>query len=264
MALGPTKLHQIVMNLATNAYHAMEDSGGRLKISVQQVQSESEEPDNRNLVPGTYARLTVSDNGVGMGKEIMNKVFDPYFTTKETGKGTGLGLSVVHGIVMECGGEIILSSEPGVGTDIHVYLPVISDEAFSRMEVSEPIIGGSERILLVDDEKPIAEMEQQLLERLGYRVTIRTGSIEALEAFRSSPDKYDMVITDMTMPNMTGTMLAQEIKKIKSDIPIIICTGFSDQLTEEKCNALGIRTCLLKHLLFYFIRFGIGQGGYRN
>ncbi|MBW1897823.1 MAG: PAS domain S-box protein, partial [Deltaproteobacteria bacterium] len=242
----PTHIHQIVMNLATNAYHAMENTGGKLTVTLKQILIEQKYSEYSDLLPGTYAQLTVADTGIGMESTVLDKVFDPYFTTKEEGKGTGLGLSVVHGIVKECGGDIRIYSEPGKGTDIHVYMPVIESKAEKRVEQTGLIPGGTERILLVDDEEVIVSLEQQLLERLGYNVTIRTGSIEALEAFKANSGKFDLIITDMTMPNMTGIQLAQEIKKIKATIPIIICTGFSNQLTDEKCRTLGIQGYVMK------------------
>jgi CheY-like chemotaxis protein len=199
------------------------------------------------MTPGEYAYLTVADTGIGIEKDVMDKIFDPYFTTKETGKGTGLGLSVVQGIVKSCNGDIRIYSEPGKGTEVHVYLPIMvrktDDMQTGR---SESIQGGTEKILLVDDEEIIVRMEQQMLERLGYRVTIRTGSVDALEAFKANPDSFDLVITDMTMPNMTGVQFTMEIKKIRPDIPVILCTGFSYLVNDEKSKALGIQGFVMK------------------
>jgi CheY-like chemotaxis protein len=246
----PTQIHQIAMNLATNAYHAMEDTGGTLKVALKQVQMEPDQSKNIGLVPGTYACLTVSDTGCGIQKEILDKIFDPYFTTKGKSKGTGLGLSVVHGIVKGYGGDIHIKSEPGKGTEVCVYLPIIESKIEKGATHSiESIQGGTEKILLVDDEEAIVRMEQQMLKQLGYQVTTRTGSIDALEAFKANPDRYDLIITDMTMPNMTGIQLAQEIKKIRPEIPIIICTGFSDQINEEKCKAMGIQGYVMKPIV---------------
>ena len=243
----PTQVHQIIMNLATNAYHAMEDSGGRLGVSLKQFNLEPDQSFLPELPAGEYTLLTVADTGIGIEKDIMNKIFDPYFTTKETGKGTGLGLSVVLGIVKTCNGDIRIYSEPGEGTEIQVYLPVITRKAEDEIsDLSEPIQGGTEKILLIDDEEPVIRMEQKMLERLGYRVTIRTGSLDGLEAFKANPDYFDLVITDMTMPNMTGIQLAGEIKKIRSDIPVVLCTGFSYQINGEKSKALGIQGFVMK------------------
>ncbi|OQY02192.1 MAG: hypothetical protein B6I22_13765 [Desulfobacteraceae bacterium 4572_123] len=246
----PTQIHQIVMNLATNAYHAMEETGGRLKVTLQQTWLESDQALFPELTPGEYALLTVADTGSGIEKNILDKIFDPYFTTKKTGKGTGLGLSIVQGIVKSCNGDIHIYSEPGKGTEIHVYLPIMdqkSDEI--KTDRNMPIQGGTENILLVDDEEAIVDMEKQVLEGIGYRVTIRTGSVEALETFKADPGSFDLIITDMTMPDMTGTELSGEIKKIRPDIPVILCTGFSYQVNEEKSRALGIEGYIMKPVI---------------
>ena len=185
-----------------------------------------------------------------MDNTVVERIFDPYFTTKQTGKGTGLGLSVVQRIVKNCNGDILINSEPGKGTEVQVYLPII-DQLNEDIGVSpiQAIQGGTEKILLVDDEDNIVRMEQQMLERLGYQVTTRTGSVEALEAFKVNCDSFDLVVTDMTMPNMTGDQMAQAIKKIRPDIPIILCTGYSYQLTEEKCKALGLQGFVMKPVI---------------
>jgi len=240
-----TQLHQIVMNLGTNAYHAMQDRGGVLGVSLRKVRVDSK---HSELPPGEYARLCVSDSGVGMDKTVLARVFDPYFTTKPSGKGTGLGLAVVHGIVNSLGGDIRIFSEPGKGTECQVYLPLITPPAETKEpeEPAPPILGGTQSILLVDDEEAIARMEKQMLDRLGYRVTLRTSSVEALEAFRAHPLRFDLVVTDMTMPNMTGVQLAREVKKLRPDIPVIVCTGFSEQINEENFTALGIDGYVMK------------------
>ncbi|MDA3791923.1 MAG: ATP-binding protein, partial [Desulfobacula sp.] len=205
----PTQIHQIVMNLATNAYHAMEETGGELKVSLKEMELGPLDLINPDMTPGTYACLIVADTGVGMDKNLTDKIFDPFFTTKAIGKGTGMGLSVVHGIVTAMGGAIQVYSEPGKGTEFHVCLPVektLSQEQATTSKVQ--IQGGTEQILLVDDEEAILSMEKRMLERLGYQVTSRTSSLDALETFRDSPDKFDMVITDMAMPNMSGDKLS--------------------------------------------------------
>jgi PAS domain S-box-containing protein len=243
----PTQVHQIIMNLAANAYHAMEDTGGRLTVNLKQVRLESDQSVFSESTPGEYALLTVSDTGTGIEKDILDKIFDPYFTTKEKDKGTGLGLSVVQGIVKSNNGGIRIYSEPGKGTEIHVYLPIMDRRVDDvQIDRSEPIRGGTERILLVDDEEAIVMMEQQMLERLGYQVTIRTGSLDALEAFKANPNSFDLVVTDMTMPNMTGLQLTGEIKKIRPDIPVILCTGFSHHVDDEKSQAMGIQGFVMK------------------
>lgn len=200
-----------------------------------------------NLEPGKYAILSVSDTGSGISAELMDRIFDPYFTTKEQGKGTGLGLAVVYGIVKEHKGDIKIHSEIGKGTTFNVYLPLMDKTAKSdKKEVIENFQSGDERILLVDDEPSIAKLEKMMLERLGYSITMRVNSIEALEAFRERPDSFDMVISDMNMPNMAGDQLASEIKSIRSDIPIILCTGFSERMNDEKADILGIAGILMK------------------
>jgi CheY-like chemotaxis protein/anti-sigma regulatory factor (Ser/Thr protein kinase) len=245
-----TQIHQIIMNLATNAYHAMQETGGLLEITLEPVQLAFDDLLEPTMNPGPYACLTVKDTGIGMDKYVAEKIFDPYFTTKDKEKGTGLGLSIVHGIVTKIGGQIKVYSEPGEGTTFSVYLPVI-EEAQNIIETHSDtaVLRGNERILLVDDEEPIVEMEKQMLERLGYQIKARTSSIEALATFRVSPDQFDIVITDMTMPNMAGDKLSMELKKIRQDIPIIICSGFSELMSEEKATALGINGFLTKPVL---------------
>lgn len=243
----PAQVHQIIMNLATNAYHAMEGTGGRLNVTLKQIRLKSDRSFFSELPPGKYAHLTVADTGTGIENDIMEKIFDPYFTTKETGKGTGLGLSVVRGIVKSCNGDIRVDSEPGKGTKFHVVLPVLDRKVDDRpMDRGEPIPVGTETILLVDDEAAIVKTEQQMLERLGYQVTTRTRSAGALEAFKANPASFDLVLTDMTMPNMTGDQLAKEVISIKPGMPVIICTGFSDGIDKEKAEAFGVKGFLMK------------------
>jgi len=246
----PTQIHQIVMNLATNAYHAMEETGGELKVSLKRMELGTIDLIDPNMEPGSYACLTVADTGVGMDKKLTDKMFDPFFTTKEIGKGTGMGLSVVHGIVTAMGGAIQVYSEPGKGTQFYVYFPIEKNSSEEQnTPATEPIQGGTERILLVDDEEAILTMEKLMLERLGYPVTSRTSSLEALEAFRTNPDKFDLIITDMQMPNMSGDKLSAELTKIRPDIPILLCTGFSETMSEEKAASLGIKGFILKPIV---------------
>jgi len=243
----PTQIHQVAMNLITNAYHAMEETGGKLIVTLKEVELTAEDLRDPAMIPAPHVCLTVADTGPGMDQGIIARIFDPYFTTKEEGKGTGLGLAVVHGIVKSHGGHISVYSEPGKGTEFKVYLPVIkSRETAQRTEADLPIQKGTEWILLVDDQDVIVQIEQQMLERLGYHVTTRTSSTDALEAFRKQPNKFDLVITDLTMPNMTGDKLAGELIKIRSDIPVILCTGFSEMMSKEKAAALGIKGFLMK------------------
>jgi signal transduction histidine kinase/ActR/RegA family two-component response regulator len=243
----PTQLHQIAMNLITNAYHAVEPTGGKIYVRFQKTVLESTDQAAMALEPGEYALLTVADTGIGIDPVIMDKIFDPYFTTKDKGKGTGLGLSVVHGIVKEHGGDIKVDSTPGKGAVFSVYLPVmeIGSEAES-VDKLKILPTGHERILLVDDEEPIVKLEKQMLGRLGYQVAGRTGSIDALAAFTANPDGYDLIISDMNMPGMTGIQLAGKAISIRSDIPVIICTGFSERITRKKSERMGIKGLLMK------------------
>jgi len=243
----PTQIHQVIMNLVTNAMHAMADGEGILEICVEPI-SFNEGVDRKyiDIAPGDYARVTVSDTGMGIPGNHLDRIFEPYFTTKEVGKGSGLGLSVVHGIVKSHKGHITVYSEPGKGSTFHVYFPLAESlSAELGAPFAEPLPTGTERILLVDDEPAIVKMQQQSLERLGYSVTARTGSIEALEAFRALPDKFDLVITDMTMPNMTGDKLARFIKEIRPAMPVILCTGFSEKIHSSK-NSLDIESVMMK------------------
>ena len=243
----PTQIHQVIMNLCTNAEHAVREKGGVLKVKLVDVKLQADfTVDHPELKPGTYLKLTVSDTGHGIPADILDRIFDPFFTTKETGEGTGMGLSVVHGIVRSYDGAITASSELGKGSVFRVYLPVIDRQLEPRAAAEEHIPTGSERILFVDDEPPLANIAKQTLETLGYDVQTRTSSIEALELFKSQRDRFDLVITDMTMPNMTGEDLAQELMRIKPGIPIILCTGFSSKIDERKASAMGIRAFVLK------------------
>ena len=246
-----THIHEIIMNLGTNAYHAMREKGGVLGITLRQEEIGSDDSKyDPNLHPGTYLELIVEDTGHGIDANIMEKIFDPYFTTKSVEEGTGMGLSVVHGIVRDHGGDIRVYSEPGKGTAFYVYLPLIETGSVEREIISAgPVPTGTERILFIDDEEQIVQMVQQILESLGYHVTPRTSSVEAFEAFRAKPDEFDLVITDMTMPNMTGAELAPRLLKIRSDIPIILCTGFSELMDEKKANAIGIREYVMKPVI---------------
>jgi PAS domain S-box-containing protein len=246
----PTQIHQIVMNLTTNAFHAMEESGGELKVGLEQIQVARPNPVHPEMAPGSYACLTVADTGPGIPREILDRIFEPFFTTKEKGKGTGMGLSVVHGIVEAMNGAVQVSSEPGRGTEFRVYLPVVGKGAEKKDVLThEALPGGSEKVLLVDDEEAIIIMERQILERLGYEVFPCSGSMEALDTFRARPDQFDLVITDMAMPKLSGDKLAVELMRIRPDIPVLVCTGFSETLTEDRIKSLGIRGLVLKPII---------------
>jgi signal transduction histidine kinase len=246
----PTQMHQVVMNLCTNAGHAMQKEGGVLTVELANVALDDIEAARHfGMNPGSYLRLTVSDTGHGMTSEIMERIFDPYFTTKDTGEGTGLGLSVAQGIVKVHGGTITVYSQPGKGTTLHVYLPIIQEEERKEKESERPVPTGSERILFIDDEQILIELGHQMLGRLGYEVVSQQSSIEALELFRAEPDRFDLVITDLTMPHMTGDKLAQELIRIRPDIPIILCTGHSRLVSEKKAKEMGIRAFIMKPIL---------------
>jgi PAS domain S-box-containing protein len=244
------KVHQILMNLCTNAGHAMLGKDGMLSVCLSEVEFDSSfRIKHFDIKSGSYLKLSISDTGHGMSASLMERIFDPFFTTKEKGKGTGMGLSVVHGIVKSHNGTIHVYSEPGEGSTFNVYLPIIEKQLEQKIIAEKPIPTGTEHILFVDDEESLINMGKQLLVSLGYDVTTRISSIEALELFKTRPDTFDLVITDLTMPNMTGDELAKQLMAIRSDIPVILCTGFSTRITEEKAKSMGIRAFILKPLI---------------
>ena len=246
----PTEIHQVIMNFCTNAYHAMRKSGGTLAISLAPVKIEDDELHAQmGLKSGRYVRLEVSDTGPGMSQETKERIFEPYFTTKETGDGTGLGLAVVHGIVSSCGGTITVYSEPDQGSSFHVYFPVIKHETVEAQELEEALLTGEGHILAVDDSKAIVELEQRILETLGYSVTPCTCPKKALEMFKAQPDLFDLLLTDMTMPGMTGAQLISEIFAIRPKMPVILCTGFSELINEEQAKALGVGAYVMKPII---------------
>ncbi len=247
----PTQIHQVIMNLCTNAYHAMREKGGILEVALVQVELGPEDIRSKSaLTPGRYARLSVSDTGSGIAPQVVERIFEPYFTTKAKGEGTGLGLSIVHGIVKAAGGEITVYSEVGRGTTFHLYLPLISGLVDSGV-VSEPreIPRGNERIMIVDDEGELAFMLAKMIASLGYSVRVFTDSREALAAFQAGPDGVDLLLSDMTMPHLTGVQLTQQCLALRADLPVILCTGFSEALTGEKAKMLGVRELLMKPVL---------------
>jgi len=246
----PTQIHQVIMNLCTNAYHALQDTntGGKIEVSLKEAHLGYEQSMLRaGMDVGRHLELIVKDNGHGMTHQVMERIFEPYFTTKEQGKGTGLGLSVIHGIIKNHGGDITVHSQPGSGATFSVYLPIIDDIDVEKESVETANIKiGSERILLVDDEEQIIDLERRILERLGYKVTSKMDSEEALKEFSARPYGFDLVITDMTMPKMTGDRLAQKLMDINPQIPVILCTGFNEAITEEKALAMGIDKFVMK------------------
>ncbi len=244
----PTQIHQVVVNLVTNASHAIDENSGLIKIELRPfILGKDDNKMDTDWKPGSYAKLTISDNGSGISKAHIDQIFDPYFTTKDKHKGTGLGLSVVHGIVNTYNGHITVSSEVNQGTTFNIYFPLVKQQVMDiEPDLSGPLPVGREHILFVDDETAIVDIQKQSLEQLGYTVTAQTSSTEALEAFRSTPEKFDLVITDMAMPNITGDKLAKKIKAIRPDIPIIICTGFSEELTSQRISQINIDGFLMK------------------
>jgi len=245
----PTQIHQLLINLCSNAAHAMREKGELLEIRLEnRVLGSEAETGFPGLAPGDYLALTVTDSGHGIEPEILERIFDPYFTTKRFGEGSGMGLAVVHGIVKENGGGIQVESEPGQGSTFRLFFPLLRAGTEAEPEAHQPLPMGTERILLVDDEEKIVELGKRMLEHLHYRVTAKTDGPEALEAFRLAPEDFDLVITDMTMPNLTGDELSREVLRIRPDMPILLCTGYSERITEEEASTIGIRAFVLKPL----------------
>ena len=245
-----TQVHQVLMNLFTNAAHAMEDEGGILEFSLKDVvRHRSADGKYPDLRPGNYIEIKVSDTGAGIAPDIIGSIFEPYFTTKGPGEGTGMGLAMVHGIVESYGGKILVDSEPGQGTLFTIYLPLARKRHEDHAYRPETLPRGQERILLVDDEASIAKMGRQILEGLGYTVTTRVSSVEAIALFRTRPDDFDLVITDMTMPDLTGDKLTVELIKIRPDIPVILCSGYSKKISDESVAEIGIKAFAYKPIV---------------
>ncbi len=245
----PTQVHQIIMNLCTNAFHAMRDRGGVLTVEVAEVDPPQDRPGEGPT--GRCVQLTVSDTGHGMSSEVLERIFEPYFTTKKLGEGTGLGLSTVHGIVKSHGGDVSVESEAGIGSTFRVRLPLCPEETPKPepRPMDLDTLKGTERILVVDDELAILGVLETLLTRLGYEVTPLTSSRKAADLFQAAPSYFDMVITDQTMPTMTGTELAAELLAIRESVPIVLCTGFSEAVNEESALAMGIRAFVSKPIV---------------
>lgn len=245
----PAQMHQVVINVCTNAEYAMRETGGILKVALEDVQvTEKQAKMIAGLQAGPYVRLTVKDTGSGMPPEVLERIFDPFFTTKPIGEGSGMGMAVVHGIITGHGGAIVADSVVHKGTKIEVYLPVVPAPSLERMLDQGPIPVGKETILFVDDEETIVHLGKELLTQLGYTVEIYTSSVEALRAFRQDPSRFNLVMTDQTMPGLTGEALSRELLRIRPDLPIILCTGFSHVMSAEKAKGLGIQAYLMKPL----------------
>lgn len=245
-----TQMHQVLMNLCTNAAHAMGEGGGVLEIGLDRLDPGLQGADSfKNPAEGPHLKLTVRDTGHGMAPQIMERIFDPYFTTKKRGDGTGLGLSLVHGIVKNHGGRIAVDSEPGSGASFSIYLPVLAENGMQLPdETSEPVPSGTECVLFVDDEAPIVDMARIILENLGYEVVGATDPLEALTTFLAAPDRFHLVITDLTMPRMTGAELIEKLTSIRPGIPVILSSGFGLSAAREKIEALGVRRFIDKPL----------------
>ena len=247
-----TQMHQILMNLCANAEYAMRESGGVLTIGVETVEVDATlAAAHSELQPGPHVCLTVHDTGHGMIPEVAERIFEPFFTTKGVGEGTGMGLAIVHGIVASHGGAATVYSRPGEGTTFAIYLPCSAEAVAAEHQALELVHRGKGCILLVDDEEALERVGQAFLRRLGYEVVSRRDSREALEAFRATPQRFDLVITDQTMPHMTGEMLARELRRLRPDIPIILCTGFSHVIDAEKARALGIDAFVMKPIVMH-------------
>jgi len=245
-----TQIHQILMNLCTNAHHAMAQTGGVMEVDLSAVDIQAgANASDAPVAPGEWIKLTVSDTGGGIPEAIRDRIFDPYFSTKGKGLGTGLGLAVVHGIVKSYGGAVEVWSQPGEGSVFTIYLPRLADFVDSKARPSPPIQQGrQERVLVVDDEPMILDFAREALKQLGYRVEATTRPEEALDWFQADSGRFDLVITDMTMPGMTGDKLAGEILRIRPDIPVVLCTGYSERLDRHHAQAMGIKAFHMKPL----------------
>ncbi len=246
----PAQIHQVVMNLCTNAYQAMRETGGILHVGLQRCEiTDGNRPSELDVEPGPFLRLSVKDTGIGIDPELIGRIFEPYFTTKKHGEGTGLGLAVVHGIVKSYGGDILVESRPDGGSRFEVYLGMVEAEDHEQEKTSirsDGMLQGSERILIVDDEHQVAETLRDMLEGFGYRVVAKTSSVEALGVFTRMPGMFDLVITDLTMPQLTGLQLAREMITMRSGMPVILCTGFGDDETARKAGQIGIMKFITK------------------
>ena len=254
------QVHQIVMNLCTNSFHAMKGSGGVLDVSITEASILEQDVKNHpGLNTGKYIKLTISDNGCGISHDVIDRIFEPYFTTKSVGEGTGFGLSTVHGIVKDHGGDIKVYSEVGVGTTFNILLPVADTESNVATDKLEMLPTGNESVLLVDDEMALIDLGRDFLESLGYQVETRESAIDAIEAFRSNSQKYDLIISDITMPRMTGDELAQQVKAIRPEIPIILCSGFSNRIHEQTMQSIGINLILMKPVSYADLAYAVRQ-----
>jgi len=246
----PTEISQLLMNLGANAAYAMRDNGGYLEIALNDIEFRTDShPPHPDLTPGAYVEVSIKDTGCGMDAATKSRIFEPFFTTKERGQGTGLGLAVVHGIVQSLGGAITVSSEPDRGTTFTVFLPKIAREEEAQPEMAQEVAGGTERVLFVDDEEMLVEIAREILGRLGYEVVATTDASEALRIFSAEPHRFHCVITDYTMPKATGVGLAKDLITMRPNIPIILCTGYTEMISRDEARALGIREFVMKPLV---------------
>lgn len=249
VSADPAKIHQLIMNLCTNAYHAMKETGGCLTVELTETQFfELKQLKNKKIIPGKYIKLEVRDTGHGMNEKDIEKAFDPYYTTKEIGEGTGFGLAIVQAVVDEHDGYLEVKSSPGRGTNFYIYFPIVTKgvEQNYKKPLSSASLKGNEKIMFVDDEEAIREIAKETLEGHGYEVILKKNGIDALKEFEKDIHQFDLIITDMNMPGMAGDILSTQLRKINSDIPIVLCTGFSDTMTEEKSVTIGINGFLTK------------------
>lgn len=264
MVLGDaTQLQQVVINLVTNAGHALGESGGEVKIGLRPWQMDTTDAQGLSVAPGDYFALTVQDNGPGMTREILDRIFEPFFTTKKQGKGTGLGLAIVHGVVRQCQGAIACDSAPGQGTQFRIYLPrhpqEPTKEVAQTLPISETRSGSKGRVLFVDDEPQFADLGREMLEVLGYQVEVYREPDRALARFQGDPDGFVTVITDQQMPGMTGMELARRIRALRPRLPILLCTGFSEMVTPESgANQGGIK-CILKPIRLHTLESTLNE-----
>jgi PAS domain S-box-containing protein len=247
-----SQLHQVVMNICTNSVQAMQDDGGLLEITLDTIEIDPKSAELvSELTSGTYQRITISDTGHGMTNDVLDRIFEPFFTTKEQGSGTGLGLSVAHGIIKKHGGKTTAYSELGKGSTFSIYLPVMETGIDAESKAKAPLETpkGNESILFVDDEELLVDVGSQVLASLGYQVTCYTSALKALGAFKRDPQGFDVVLTDMNMPKLSGLDLANELIKIRPDIPIVLCTGFSERISASQSESLGIRKIIMKPMV---------------
>ena len=260
MLIDPTQIYQVIMNLGTNAYHAMRESGGNIFIYLTEIAVDTAKPPLENLKPGIYAKLAVVDSGPGIAEHIKNKIFDPFFSTRAAEGGTGMGLYITQSIVTDHGGAIIIDSQPGGGTAVNVFLPCVIDAGSEpAVDVSLHPLGGSERILIVDDEIFVAEMIRTMVSRLGYQITLAHSGTEGLAKFQANPASFDLIITDHSMPGTSGLDLAEAVTRLKPQLPIIMITGYNDSFDDEILSRHGINKVLYKPIALRVIACAIRE-----